>query len=64
MIGSEMAAVEVLRSEDYQTSLQCMNFLQKIPQASQPPDFWVAASAPAEPKSLRTDGLPGIFKSL
>ena len=34
---------------------------QKIRQASLPPDFWVAASAPAEPKSLRTNRLPGIF---
>ena len=59
-----MLSLEVLRSEDYQTSLQCMNFLQKIPQASQPMDFWAAASAPVEPKSLRTNGLPGIFKSL
>ena len=60
--GSGMR-LQVLRSEDFQTSLECMILFLKIHQASLPPGFGAAALAPGEPKSLRTIGLLGILKA-
>ena len=50
LLGAQAMRLQVLRSEDFQTSLECMILFLKIHQASLPPGFGAAASAPGGAK--------------